>query len=368
MGNVHTEERYRVKHWLIAALVLTGCGSRTGLPIDETSDGGASVPDAGPDAHTVVQCTPGTVGLTRADPAVMLVLDRSGSMGDALRRGTPGENRWQVLTDALGNALPPVDQSMTIGAIFFPTGASRNVTCAVPSTASVAPAKGAVSKLLDLMRSNQPGGGTPTADAIDAAAGLLAQVRAASTARAMILATDGEPNCNLGLNADTCTCVESTQGCRGQPNQCLDDTRTIDRITAQTKKGIPTYVIGIEDEGDLQFSSVLDAMAVAGGRPQTGASHKYYAGNSEAELEDALVVIRNQVGSCTFLTSSVPDAHGTITVTIDGVPLPFDPTRTNGWAWNSQDNGEIVLVGDACARLTKEPSAKLSADVACGGK
>jgi hypothetical protein len=357
-----------VKLWPIAALVLAGCGSRTGLLVDETATSDGGVTDAAPDVHQVVQCIPGTVGLTRADPAVMLVLDRSGSMGDALRRGTPGENRWQILTDALGNALPPVDQSMTIGALFFPAGVARAVTCTVPTTANVAPAKGQVSQLLDLMRNDQPGGGTPTADAIDTAAGLLEQVRAASTARAMILATDGEPNCNTSLNPDTCTCVESQQGCRAQPNQCLDDVRTLDRITTQAKNGIPTYVIGIEDEGDAQFSSVLDAMAQAGGRPQTNGLHKYYSGNSEPELESALVVIRNQVGSCTFLTSSVPDKSGSITVTIDGVPLTFDPTRSNGWAWNNQDNGEIVLVGSACTRLTSEPGAKLTANVSCGGK
>jgi hypothetical protein len=184
----------------------------------------------------------------------------------------------------------------------------------------------------------------------------------------MILATDGEPNCNTALNPDTCTCVESQQGCRSQPNQCLDNVRTIDRISTQTSKGIPTYVIGIEDEGDAQFSNVLDAMAVAGGRPQTGAPHKYYSGNSEPELEAALVVIRNQVGSCTFLTSSVPDQRGSITVTVDGVPLPYDPSRTNGWAWNNEDNGEIVLVGGACTRFAAEPNAKLAANVACGGK
>jgi hypothetical protein len=217
------------------------------------------------------------------------------------------------------------------------------------------------------MRANQPGGGTPTADAVDLGARLLLAVRAARAARAMILATDGEPNCNASLNSATCTCVESNFGCQGQPNQCLDDTRTVDRIAAQAKNGVPTYVIGIEDQGDASFARVLDAMAVAGGRPQASGSHKYYSGNSEPELESALVTIRNQVGVCTYLTSSVPDARGSITVTVDGAPLPYDPTKTEGWAWTSQDNGEIVLVGDACARLTAEPDPKVVAQVSCGG-
>jgi von Willebrand factor type A domain len=351
----------------VVVVALVGCGSRTGLPFDEAAIGPPGA-DAGADAHTVVQCTPGSVTLSRADPSVMLVLDRSGSMGDALRRGTPGQNRWDILTEALAAALPPVDQTMSIGALFYPVGSSRQLTCTSPSTANVSPAKGQVSKLLSLMRAEQPAGGTPTADAIEVSARLIQGVRAATSARALILATDGEPNCNANLNPASCTCVESSQGCRFQVNQCLDDTRTVERIAAAAKQGLPTYVIGIEDQGDAQFASVLDEMAKAGGRPRTGGAHLYYSGNSEAELEDALVVIRNQVGSCTYLTSSVPDSRGSITVTVDGAPIPFDPSKTEGWAWTSEDNGELVLLGDTCAKLAAEPSAKLVAQVACGGK
>jgi hypothetical protein len=183
----------------------------------------------------------------------------------------------------------------------------------------------------------------------------------------MILATDGEPNCNGSLDPGSCTCVESNAGCRFNVNQCLDDVRTIDRIASQAKKGLPTYVIGIEDASDARFASVLDRMAEAGGRPQTGATHKYYSGNSEAELEAALVTIRNQVGSCTYLTTSVPDARGTISVTLDGANLPFDPSGTSGWGWSDRNNGEILLAGDACATVAAEPVPALTAQVTCGG-
>src|SRR5262245_64733783 len=98
MGREHKAEVARLKLWHVVASFLAAGGSRTGLVVDDgtTADGG-TLADAGPDAPIAVQCTPGTVSLSRAAPAVMLVLDRSGSMGDALRRGTPGENRWQVL-------------------------------------------------------------------------------------------------------------------------------------------------------------------------------------------------------------------------------------------------------------------------------
>jgi hypothetical protein len=296
----------------------------------------------------------------------MFVLDRSGSMGDQLGR-TGNGTRWEILTSALASTLPPVDPTMSIGALLFPTAAVGGAqSCSSPGTADLSPATGHVAQLLTLMRARQPNGGTPTADAIDAAAKFLLGVRAATSARTMILATDGEPDCNSNLDANTCTCVESTRGCVGRPNQCLDDTRTVARLSTYQAQGLPTYVIGLEDEGNARFSSVLDAMAVAGGRAQTGAAHQYYSANSEGDLAAALVTIRDQVGACTFLTSSVPDPSGTIVVTLNGIEIPYDATRTNGWAWANQSNGEIGFYGAACTAAAAAGTSTLDAQVTCG--
>ena len=103
-------------------------------------------------------------------------------------------------------------------------------------------------------------------------------------------------------------------------------------------------------------------MAVAGGRPQAGA-HKYYAATSEQELDGALVAIRDKVGACTYLTPSVPDAQGHITLAIDGKPVVLDDA--NGWAWIDQSNGELVLSGDAC-KLVSGAALNVVATVSCG--
>ena len=352
---------------------IVSCGARTGLdlPSDLVLTGpdgrhkDASDADADADAAPV-GCTPGTVNLTKATPTVMFILDRSGSMGDQLGR-TVGGTRWEILTSALASTLPPVDGTMGIGALLFPTaGPGSAQSCSAPGTADLSPGTGNVAPLIGLMRANQPNGGTPTADAIDAAAKFLLGVRAATSARAMVLATDGEPNCNTGLNPNTCVCVESTRGCQGRPNQCLADTRTVSRLASYDAQGLPTYVIGLQDQGNASFVSVLDAMAIAGGRAQTGAAHQYYSANSEAELDTALVTIRDQVGACTFLTSSVPDASGTILVTVSGVPIPYDASRTNGWAWANQANGEMAFYGTACTAAIAAGTRALDAVVTCG--
>ena len=329
-----------VRASLLIALSI-GCGARTSLPIPEVDD--ASVPeDTKP-----VGCTPGRVTLERATPSVMMVLDRSGSMG----RGFGGvATRWDILIRALDGALPPVDATMQLGALIYPTIGGGGQNCAAPGAPELLPALGNVSALLTLMRSTEPNGGTPTAVALDTASKALLAKRAATTARAMVLATDGAPVCNSALDPRSCRCGSPTMSCRGRPELCLDDARTVSTLAATTAKGVPTYVIGIAASESGGFPDVLDAMAVAGGRPKTTGAHRYYGADSEKELDEALVAIRDQVGACTYLTLSVPDAAGELTLLINGAEVPFDPI--NGWSWADRTNGEIVLVGAACARIT----------------
>lgn len=343
--------------FLCALLCATACGRSTPYRFegfDDPLDGGA---DAGLDGGTdagFVPCTPGHPVLTHARPEVMFVVDRSRSMND--RFGTT--TRWRALTLGLAATLPPTDTGMDIGGLIFPITGSAN-TCAVPSMLDLTPGPTNGVLLVAKMASTLPNGGTPTADAIDVAGKALQAIRAAGTARAMVLATDGAPDCNSDLNPSTCACV-GTRPCSA--TRCLDDTRTIDRIKRFADQGVPTWVIGITDEGDMQLTSVLEKMAIAGGRPQTGAATSYYGVTSQTELEAALVDIRNRVGACTFLSTSVPDVDDDMTLTLDGVTVP----RTE-WTFVDRGNGELELLGDACARAAANVKAPLEATVACNG-
>lgn len=146
---------------MTAALLLTGlsslptsCGSRTGVCADDAAELAAGEEagldgDAG-DAQTVA-CTPGDFGLNKASPAVMFVLDRSQSMTSTFgsRR-----SRLNVLTNALATSLPPVDDTMAIGALLFPARGSgtSSTQCMVASSADLSPATGNVSSLVSAMR------------------------------------------------------------------------------------------------------------------------------------------------------------------------------------------------------------------------
>ncbi len=349
--------------------MLAACG-RT-LPLRELIQNDAGVDggrrDAGGDAGFdaglppeedagVVPCVPGVVTLNRAEPTVLLVLDRSGSMGFTFGRTT----RWAALQQSLNAALPPVDETMALGAYIFPSD-DPGLECAAPPNVDLLPRLGNATRIRQLLSSSRPVGGTPTASAMLVAADALLSVRASRSARALILATDGAPGCNFSLDPYTCVCTRAG-GCgpRGA-GDCLDDTRTVGALDDIAKAGLPTWVIGLHDGSDTVFEQVLNRMAVAGARPRMGGGPQYYPAANQAELSAALVQIRDQIGACTFLTSSVPDSLGNIELFVNGAHI--DEDALDGWAWVDRANGELELVGRACTNLA--PAAPVSATVGC---
>jgi hypothetical protein len=318
-------------------------------------------PDAGADAGVdggLVPCIPGTVTLTRARATVMFVIDRSGSMNDFL--GFAG-TKWDALTLGLSRSLPAVDQTMAIGAYLFPGGLTSS--CVPPAGPALLPGIGHVAPLVNLLDRTSPGGGTPTAEALDRAALSLRDLRTARSARALVLATDGLPGCNGALDPRTCTCT-NPDPFNGTcvANNCLDDVRTVSRLQEVADGGIPTWVIGIQSAADAVFEEVLNRMAAAGGRPRAGLP-AYYPASSPQELEAALVSVRDQVGGCTFLTASVPDAQGDIRVLVNGDLVPEAPAGAAGWSWADRDNGELVFSGHACVVAGQD--AVVTATVGC---
>lgn len=290
--------------------------------------------DAGIDAGFVPKpCIDGTFTLSPAEPVVMMVLDRSGSMDTLI---SPSQTRWEALVASLQATLPQVDQRMQLGGLAFPS--SNTDACTVPAVAGIWPARGNVPLLLSNLASLTPSGPTPTQSALQVASQVLRGRRASNSARALVLATDGEPTCTASP---------------------LDDVLT--ELRGAAADGIPTYVIGIADDPSLRPS--LQAMAVAGTRPRVGAQ-AFYSAQSPAELQLAFRTVRDQVGACSFLTSSVPDADGGIRVTFEGVEVPVSTGAMPGWRWTDRDNGELTLIGGVCDRAIARPS-NLIVTVSC---
>lgn len=349
----------------LAALITFGCGRTevvrysvelpdaavdAGLPDAGLPDAGppdAGPPDAGPpDAGPpdAGPCIPRPLPLEPAVPTAMFVIDRSGSMLEDLDgRTDAGVNRWSVLETALSTVLPPLDRQLAMGALMYP---HPSLVCSMPSAIDLSPALDNASRLLALFSSPLPQGGTPTSEALSMASQHLLSLRTATAARALILATDGAPNCNASLDDDSCVCtsvpLQPPRNCNG-PIHCLDDRRTIDTLTTIFSLQVPTYVIGLGSSLN-QFAGTLDQMAVAGGVPRQGVGPRYYSVANQAELTDAFGRITSQLTRCTFLLNGL-GANDTFVLLVDGVEVPRGP---NGWEWLDEANRELALTGAAC--------------------
>lgn len=357
---------------LLLALTLTAACGRTAVvryvdptpdaAVDAGQDAGvdaglsdAGAPDAGPpDAG----CMPATVALEPAVPTVLFVIDRSGSMLfdiDGREDAGLSASRWTVLEASLGHVLPQHDQDIAMGALMYPVNGD---SCDSPVNVDLVPARGNASRVVDLF-ATRPVGGTPTFSALDVAARSLLAMHTAGSARSLVLATDGTPNCNASLDGLRCTCTRPQQQvCIQDPQNCLDDQRTVTSLEHlfQDSK-LPTYVIGLGSDLD-PFSGTLDAMAVAGGVPRVGPGKRYYSATSEPELTDALSRITAQLTRCTYLiVGSVPP--GVVHFRIDGDDVPSGP---EGWEWLDQANGELTVHGVACDRVTMGGRASLLVD------
>jgi len=369
-----------------AAFLLTGaCGSRTGLFADEEAarvDGAvrpdAARPDAQPDGQ--VPCTPGRFAFELATAQIMFVVDRSGSMAFALDGTVPDENgrlplgvpsRWAVLRGALEDTLTPFDGAIAMGAKFYPEEhtlgpAPTDEACLTAGGVGIAPGRGKAGEIVRVFDRTAPNGGTPTAEAIRLAAEYLAGTR--SVARTIVVATDGAPNCNGALDKTRCVCTSTTANCASSRTgefNCLDDVRAVKVVSDifQTQK-IPVYIIGIGGLERPALTKALEDMAVAGGRPRAE-TPRHYSAQTPQELSQALTSIRDSVAKCTYLTPSAPTDPNAISVEIDGVPVPRDPTRTFGWDWVDREFGTLQFYGEACTAASKGNTTVVDGVVRC---
>lgn len=280
-------------------------------------------------------CIAGTFTVFPAEPVVMLVLDRSSSMAVPI---SPTQNRWEAVISSLVATLPGQDAMMQIGGTAFPNLANNAGSC--QGGELIAPARDNARRFLSSVTNRRPEGETPTAGALLVANEELKRRRASNVARAMVLATDGEP------------------GCTANPLEVV-----LLVLEQSAAAGVPTWVVGLTaDAGD---EAALNEMAKAGARPRSGA-RAFYSAQSPAELEQAFSAIRDQVRSCSFLTESVPDRDGGIIVSFAGAEVPLaGDAGVDGWRWTDRENGEFALLGSVCAQAVRNPSSAV-VTVTCG--
>ena len=323
---------------------------------------GTSASASGPAPTEDANCGIQTSATTRQPTDVLLVLDSSGSMEFSIAEDcccvascpnstgmqmcastTSCPERWPALSSGINATITQAASGINWGLKLFPSeqqqqtrGRQNNTGCGVSTGADVAITSTSASAVETAIAAVTPDGGTPTAAAITAATAYL-KTLTDQNSRAILLATDGDPNCAAGAS----------------DSNASDVTGTTAAIAAALSAGFKVYVIGIgPDVGNL------DDFAQAGG---TG---KYYPAGSATDLASALATIGKAVASCTFTMAQTPPNPDNVAVYIDGSLVSQD--ATNGWSFGASSQ-TVVLNGTACAQITSGAASEVQVLFGCGG-
>jgi hypothetical protein len=336
---------------------------------------------------------------TRPKANVMLLVDKSGSMAEAI--GTGG-TRMQQLQGAMDDLLTTQGASARLGLASFPVdptcGASTALDEPLPPP-SVGDDAAQDQAKADAIRARihqfVPSGGTPTAASL-AFVGATPGLNDPNDGRDdfIVLLTDGLPNCNADNPNGQCTqanpacactlasatsCLSPSTYCA---SGCLDRDGTVATIADLRSRRIRTVVVGFgADTAAGAAPATLSAMATAGGyaRPcplatdaECGTGNTcnattllcntpFYQAQNRAELSAALAEIWKTIGnpiSCHYLLETQPQQAQLLAVLVDGQDVPKGP---DSWEFKA---GAVDLVGALCARaMASTPARPLNLEI-----
>jgi len=187
---------------------------------------------------------------------VLVIFDRSGSMGLDWESADGVAPRWRVASDALYDALEPLADRLTVGALMFPTGeAPEPGVCAtvapIAEQVSFRSGPAFLTRWEAMWRTGRVGGSTPLDPAFRRADEALPFD---DDTTAVVVLTDGMPTCS-------------------------EATAAWDYAAEWARRDVQTWVVGLPG---VDGTAVLDRVAAAGG---TGASLPV---GDPATLTDAL--------------------------------------------------------------------------------
>ena len=333
------------------------------------------------------ECGVTSIEATFSAANVLLVIDKSSSMDDQPEGFQL--KKWDALKAALAPALEAVEGELSFGLLLYPFNEQAEIPldcfegcCQVPQgpkaiQVSIEPGIGSLSKVMDALDTAAPGGGTPTAAALDAALTYFTSGagKDLNGDRFVLLATDGGPNCgdsSTTCAADHCTpnldgLCPAAQGncCRGEGSYCLDDAAVGQKIRALADASVRTFVIGIP--GTESYAEYLDAFATAGGVPNPKKHPAYYAVSAEGGVDGLTRTFRDitthLVRSCEVDLGSVAPDRQLVNVAVDCDIVPS--ADGVGWAITDQAPTTLVLAGDTCSRVKREGARRIDVVYGC---
>ena len=284
-------------------------------------------------------------------PQMLVVLDRSASMGR-------GVDRWTPSVNAVNSLASNFETSVRFGLMVFPGTPQAECileddpdTCeaCAPGDLFVGVKLNAATAIASSLSGVLPDGGTPTAETLETAFDVIGAADVAgpdetAEPKYVLLVTDGQPTCPAG------------GGSVGANEDALkeDFERTITAIKALKSAGVYTYVVGYDAELDPTLVDALSEFARVGG------TDDYHPVQNEAELLAEFDKISDEVVSCSYELEEEPQDPSYVDVRLDDAQLALDDE--NGWRIEGKT---LTVQGNACATLQDGGKHSLSVQVRC---
>jgi len=300
-----------------------------GYCVDDGSGSGMLPPDA---SCPSVSFTP-----MPTTPSISLVLDRSGSM----TTDDIAPNRFDAMETALIGTTGVVTQLETkayFGSQLYYCNGNATQYTTIPRALNNAAA------IRASLQAAVPGGGTPTAAALNEARTLfMATPPPAGSPPVIVLATDGVPNACNGAN----------------PGQAAYNLESENAAGAAFTAGFPVYVLALGDAATVN-NAHFQRLANRGQGSATNVT--YYPVTDVMGLKNAFQAIINGVISCDLTLTSSIDATSAMngTLTINGVQQVY------GTDWVLVGGNIIRVTGAACNTLKTTTNPVVAATFPCG--
>lgn len=277
-------------------------------------------------------------------PSILLLLDRSGSMGASFDGDL---SRWavvrQALTDPTTGIVSQLEAKAYFGSMIF-----QNIdegTCPQLVTSPRALNNAAVIRAA-LAPNQNNNSGTPTAKSLEAAVATFATSPApAGSPKIIVLATDGRPNpCNNRQDGN-------------YPEEQLKVENTAGAAYATGIRTIPLSVATSQQDVHLQRVANRGA-GVQAGQPNA----PLYKGDTPANLKAAFEAIIGGAISCDLTVNGSLDQ----TQAAGGDVRLNDRKLTFGTDWQLVGTNIIRLLGASCTELKNTANPKVDGTFPCG--
>lgn len=360
---------------VVLSILLVACGNDANstfqdpAPPQDPASGvptGSNLGEIGPKG-TASACVNDVVSAELAPTNLVIIYDKSGSMGDTATGFDPALKWIPVGTGMKEFFADPYSQTLRASLQFFPLDDDTIAsTCAFPyATPTVALTNAADPAFTKAIDATKPSGGTPTLPALTGAIAYAKQVAAARPGdkTAVVLVTDGEPGFwDASQNAFVPGCADND----------VAHAAAAAKTAFEASPAVPTYVVGVGSKLDS-----LNAIAAAGGTKSAVIVDTADPAKTKTDIVNALGAIRTSEVSCDFSIPPSPAgqtldpyAVNVVLTQADGTQQVVGYSKTCGTAggWQYDDVAHptrILLCADACSAARTSSLGKVSIAYGC---